>query len=81
MPKIKFAETEITEQTNNEIKRYPTLKTVMMVEDYIKNHRDIPIKLPELKRKLPKQIMHQTLKVILEYFFPPPVTPFLFLIL
>ena len=49
--------------------RYPNLSTIMMVEDYLKEHSDIPVSMPELKRKLPKQIMHQTLKVILEYLW------------
>lgn len=40
-----------------------------MVEDYLKKHRDMPIKISELKKKLPKQIMHQTLKIILEYLW------------
>ncbi|MBS1266421.1 MAG: hypothetical protein MAG795_00388 [Candidatus Woesearchaeota archaeon] len=40
-----------------------------MVEDVLKEYCDVPMKLPELKRKLPKQVMHQTLKVILEYLF------------
>lgn len=52
-----------------EIKRYPNLNTVIMVEDVLKKHSDIPMKLSELKRKLPKQVMHQTLKIILQYLF------------
>jgi len=40
-----------------------------MVEDFLKKHRDLPISLAELRRKLPKQVMHQTLKVILEYLW------------
>jgi hypothetical protein len=52
-----------------EMKRYPNLSTVLMVEDVLKKNRDIPIKLAELKRKLPKQVMHQTLGIILQYLF------------
>ncbi|MBI3034332.1 hypothetical protein HYY72_04170 [Candidatus Woesearchaeota archaeon] len=40
-----------------------------MVEDFLKEHRDVPVKVSELKRKLPKQVMHQTLRIILEYLF------------
>ncbi|MBI2671634.1 hypothetical protein HYX16_01740 [Candidatus Woesearchaeota archaeon] len=40
-----------------------------MVEDFLKEHRAIPITIAELRNKLPKQIMHQTLKVILEYLW------------
>ena len=45
----------------------PTLNTVLMVEDTLKNMNESVITMPELKRKLPKQINHNTLKVILEY--------------
>ncbi len=69
MQKLKFTETEVTEQKGTKIKRYPNLNTVLMVEDFLKKHRDMPIKISELKRKLPKKVMHQTLKVILQYLF------------
>ena len=49
------------------IKHYPTLNTVIMVENTLKNMDESMIKMPELKRKLPKQINHNTLKLILEY--------------
>ena len=52
-----------------EIKRYPNLNTVLMVEDVLKKNSDVPMKLSELKKKLPKQVMHQTLKIILQYLF------------
>lgn len=45
----------------------PTLNTVMMVEETLKNMDESVITLAELKRKLPKQINHNTLKLILEY--------------
>ena len=63
--KIKFDDNAIAESG----KRYPNLITVLMVEDFLKKNRDIPIKIAELKRKLPKQIMHQTLMVILDYLW------------
>ena len=45
---------------------YPRLDTIIMVEDVIKksNHA---ISKSELLRKLPKQVMRQTLNVILDY--------------
>jgi len=49
--------------------RYPNLNTVLMVEDFLRKRRDIPIKISEIKKKLPKQVMHQTLSVILEYLW------------
>ena len=45
----------------------PTLNTVLMVENVIKNARDSIISIPEIKRTLPKQINHNTLMIILEY--------------
>jgi len=50
-------------------KRYPNLLTVMMVETFLKKNRDLPMKISEIKSKLPKQVMHQTLAVILEYLW------------
>lgn len=49
-----------------QIIHYPSLKTVLMVEKILKN-ADIMIDREELKRRLPTQIMHQTLNVILNY--------------
>ncbi len=50
-------------------KRYPNLTTVFMVEDFLKDNRDIPMKISEIKKKLRRQIMHQTLMIILEYLW------------
>lgn len=49
--------------------RYPNLNTVLMVEDFLKDHKDMPIKISELKVRLPKKVMHQTLKIILVYLW------------
>jgi len=49
--------------------RYPNLSTILMVESFLKKKSDVPIKISELKRKLPKQVMHKTLQIILEYLF------------
>jgi hypothetical protein len=45
---------------------YPSLKTVLMVEKVLKE-ADLAISRTELKRRLPKEIMHQTLNIILEF--------------
>ncbi len=45
---------------------YPNLKTVMMVEDALKSG-NLPVRREELKKRLPKQVMHQTLNIILAY--------------
>jgi len=44
----------------------PTLSTVFMVEETLKNAESI-ITTAELKRRLPKKVMHQTLIQILDY--------------
>jgi len=44
----------------------PTLNTVLMVEGILKNAGEV-IALAELKRRLPKKVMHQTLLQILDY--------------
>ncbi|MBM3230548.1 hypothetical protein FJZ22_02750 [Candidatus Pacearchaeota archaeon] len=66
---MKITSTEVQQKEKNEIKRYPNLQTVLMVEATLQKHRDVPLKLSELKEKLPKQIMHQTLLVILNYLW------------
>lgn len=45
----------------------PTLNTVLMVEDAIRKAKSSVITIPEIKRALPKQVNHATLKVVLEY--------------
>ena len=44
----------------------PTLNTVLMVEDVLKECGEL-LTLSELKRKLPRKVMHQTLLQILDY--------------
>jgi len=46
---------------------WPTLNTVIMVEETLKNINESIISVAELKRKLPRQVNHITLIVILEY--------------
>jgi len=49
-----------------QILHYPNLKTVLTVERTIQE-ADTVFSKSELKRRLPTQIMHQTLNLILEY--------------
>ena len=49
------------------LKHAPTLNTVLMVEGTLKNIDKGVISIAELKRRLPKQVNHNTLKIILEY--------------
>jgi len=46
---------------------WPTLNTVMMVEDTLKNSKEKVISVADLKKELPRQVNHITLMVILEY--------------
>jgi hypothetical protein len=54
-----------TELKNNI--HWPTLNTVMMVEDTLKKSNESVISIADLKRKLPRQVNHITLMVILQY--------------
>jgi len=67
--KLQFTKTEMISKEDNKIKRYPNLNTVLMVENFLKEHRAMPMQISDIKKQLPKQIMHQTLKVILEYLW------------
>ncbi len=44
----------------------PTLNTVLMVEKTLQEAREM-VKVAELKRRLPKKVMHSTLLQILDY--------------
>lgn len=55
-------------QTKQEkVIHWPTLNTVIMVEDTLKIMDESVISIAELKRKLPRQVNHTTLMIILEY--------------
>jgi len=64
MSKLKFIKVDEIKD-----KRYPNLTTVIMVENFLKDNRDMPLLISEIRRRLPKQVMHQTLKIILEYLW------------
>ena len=51
---------------DTKIIHYPNLKTVLMVEEVLKN-ADLPMSREKLKKNLPTKIMHQTLNIILKY--------------
>jgi hypothetical protein len=67
MQELKFTKTEMIEKKDHNVRRYPNLNTVLMVEDFLIKHRDIPIKMSELRKNLPRQVMYPTLKIILDY--------------
>ena len=45
----------------------PTLNTVLMIEEILKNMEESVITIAELKRRLPRKVNHNMLKIILEY--------------
>ena len=50
-----------------DVAHWPTLNTVIMVEETLKKMGDSVVSVAELKRNLPRQVNHNTLLVILEY--------------
>ena len=54
-------------KSKDKIEHWPTLNTVIMVENVLKNMNESVINVAELKRILPKQVNHNTLMVILQY--------------
>ena len=52
---------------DHKLEHSPTLNTVLMVEDTLKNMNESVITIAKLKKILPKQVNHNTLKIILLY--------------
>ncbi len=55
-----------SQQRQVQVMHSPTLNTVLMIEDTLRNAKQI-IKVAELKRMLPRQVMHATLLQVLDY--------------
>ena len=53
-------------QMETDVIHYPSLRTVLMVEDTLRNANK-PMTREQLKKILPTQVMHQTLNVVLKY--------------
>jgi hypothetical protein len=58
--------TETMMRNSDDILRYPRLDTVLMVEEFIKNH-DGEYKKRKLWESLPKKMMYQTFCVVIDY--------------
>ena len=56
----------VIKMQESEIIHYPNLKTVLMVEKVLQKANK-PLTREQLKNKMKKQVMHQTLNVILKY--------------
>lgn len=54
------------EKQEEKVEHSPTLNTVLMVEDVLKDAGEV-ITIAELKRRLPRKVMHATLITILDY--------------
>lgn len=57
----------MSQETQKKPIHWPTLNTVIMVEDTLKSIDESAITIAELKRKLPRQVNHNTLMLILQY--------------
>lgn len=66
MPVIDMERKHLNIKLDDNIYHWPTLKTVLMVEKALKE-ADGPISLEELKRRLRKKVMDQTIRLILAY--------------
>ncbi len=55
------------QKQRHKLKHWPTLNTVIMVEKTLRNINESVITVAELKRKLPRQVNHNTLMLILLY--------------
>ncbi len=51
----------------HKLEHSPTLNTVLMVEETLKNTNESVITIAKLKKILPRQVNHNTLKIILLY--------------
>ncbi|MCH8317408.1 MAG: hypothetical protein IIA88_02750 [Bacteroidetes bacterium] len=51
----------------HKLQHSPTLNTVLMVEDFLKNMDESVVTIAEMKKRLSKQVHHNTLKIILGY--------------
>ncbi|MBU2560863.1 MAG: hypothetical protein KKD17_01080 [Nanoarchaeota archaeon] len=54
------------EKTENKF-HSPTLSTILMVEAVLEDNEGVYLTIPELKKRLPKQVNHNTLMQILAY--------------
>ena len=59
--------TAVEQKFEHKLKHSPTLNTVIMVEETLRNVDESVITVAELKRHLPKKVNHNKLKTILRY--------------
>lgn len=56
------------EKDGEEKGRLPNLGTILMIEDFLKKQKKA-VSVAGIRKKLPKQVMHQTLKIALSYLW------------
>jgi hypothetical protein len=59
--------TAVKEKFKHKLDHSPTLNTVIMVEETLRNIDESVITVAELKRRLPRKVNHNKLKIILRY--------------
>jgi len=57
----------MSQEIQKEPAHWPTLNTVLMIENVLKNMNESVISIADLKRLLPRQVNHNTLMLILQY--------------
>lgn len=62
-----FMSRTVLMQKEEKFEHSPTLNTVIMVENVLKRSDESALSIAELKKILPKQVNHNTLKVVLQY--------------
>lgn len=66
MKTIQQTQQKVNLRLMENIHHWPTLKTVLMIEKTLEN-ADGPISMEELKRRLQKKVMDQTIRLVLAY--------------
>ena len=59
--------TAVEQKFQHKLEHSPTLNTVIMVEETLRNIDESVITVAELKRRLPRKVNHNKLKTILRY--------------
>ncbi len=59
--------TAVEQKFEHKLEHSPTLNTVIMVEETLRNIDESVITVAELKRRLPRKVNHNKLKTILRY--------------
>lgn len=66
METLQLAQPKVNIRLVENIHHWPTLKTVLMIEKTLQD-ADGPISMEELKRRLRKKVMDQTVRLVLAY--------------